>query len=179
MNNLALIYKRHGLDKPARQLLTHAARWNNRVAMDNLEYFGWPVPYPDLFMRQQAGELVGMLGIIAIMEGIDSAPQSSFVDKELHAPLRTQSAPAQPAVQRYSSGCLGNGDCDPGQTCFITQLSAPYGKCIDLVDRDGMPVIPGSNVAPVRDFQCSGDSECPAGFRCQPFDDPVRGFCTR
>lgn len=173
-----IVYVEHGnasQQQTGWSYINTAARLNNHNAKKFLANSGRAIPIADLYNKYQANNLafVLMMGVLANSK----APPLAY-SNELAMELDVPSYTSPPTL---SNRCMSNGECDPGQQCFVTPSTKPYGVCQNLVDSHGQKTYAEGNVPPVMEYQCRNRNDCPVGFICKVIDGDSsgRGYCSK
>ena len=179
MVRLAKIQKNGGYEEAATSWFNLAARWGNSDAINELHAWGKPVPAADLLATQQYRDAVSRqaainaLGDAAYQLGraIGGGGASSSSPSYSPTSTFTPSTIGNTTPSTYSEeGCTSDYSCGIGFKCVKAPLKSS-GVCMKSVDEYGLKQynLPNSNsVGPNLDLdgQCSFDTDCPIGFKC-------------
>lgn len=174
MVRLAKIQKANGYDEAAESWFNMAARWGNSDAVNELRAWGKSVPAADLLASQQYRDAISRQAAINALgdaayqlgraigggSGSSSSSYSTFTPSTLGTTPSTYS----------EGGCTSDYSCGIGFKCVKAPLKSS-GVCMKSVDEYGLKQynLPSSNsVGPNLDLdgQCSFDTDCPIGFKC-------------
>lgn len=178
MVRLALIQKNNGLEEPALSWFNLAARWGNSEAISNLRSWGKPVPQPDLLAAQNKRNAIAQqqaamalsnaaynIGC-ALGGGSCSGSQTSYP-----TPSYSNSYNSTKNNSVYTDKqCTSDFSCGIGHTCVKAPLKST-GICMKSVNQYGTRQYNTPNTDSIGvnlnlDGQCSFNTDCPVGFRC-------------
>lgn len=179
MVRLAKFQKEHGYEEAATSWFNLAARWGNSDAINELQTWGKPVPAADLLATQQYHDAISRqaainaLGDAAYQLGMAIGGGGTGSDNSSYSPTSTftPSFSGSTTQSTYSEGgCASDYSCGIGFKCVKAPLKSS-GVCMKSVDEYGLKQynLPNSNsVGPNLDLdgQCSFDTDCPIGFKC-------------
>ncbi len=180
MVRLAKIQKEKGYEDAAISWFNLAARWGDTNAIRELQSWGQPVPNADLLLeqryrdaiaKQKAAEAWGDAAyqIGKALGGGSGGSTSTYSS----LPTFTQSTSGHVIKSRnVEVECTSDYNCGVGYKCVKAPLKS-RGVCMKSVDEFGVKQfnLPDSNsVGPNLDLdgQCTFDTDCPIGFKCDP-----------
>ena len=180
MVRLAKIQKEKGYEDAAISWLNLAARWGDTNAIRELHSWGQPVPSADLLLEQRYRDAIAKqkaaeaLGDAAYQIGKAIGGGSSGSSSTYSPPSTFTKSYSEQAIKSTNSEveCTSDYNCGVGYKCVKAPLKN-RGVCMKSVNEFGVKQfnMPDSNsVGPNLDLdgQCTFDTDCPIGFKCDP-----------
>lgn len=175
MVRLAKIQKTHDYEDAAISWFNLAARWGDVSAINELQNWGKPVPPADLLANQQyrnAKSKQKALSAAAYQLGRAIGGGGSAGKTSSHS---TYSPPASldnklQFIYTDKGDCTSDFNCGIGNKCVKAPLKS-RGICMKSVDEFGLKNynLPSTDSVGVNlnlDGQCSFNTDCPIGFKC-------------